>query len=245
MTSSAPPASSPVKAPRDISLPPRVGENFDIYKVAECSPDRLRLKVPSGCMLFMALCSTVAAVILFLIWWSISRASSDAAYSHLIGKPLVWSIVAALIAVASLLNMGSSVEVDRVRRRARSTRFFFSTTEHPTDRLQAVRIELKLPTVVTNAAAANKPASTPNTAPPLANRAFLTLVGRDDQDLPVEIKLGDTTLGANGSWPLLGATALHVARMLKLPLRIDGAVESASETIQRQIEVLRAQVLSK
>jgi hypothetical protein len=233
MTSSVPPAPSPVKAPRDILQPPRVGENFDIYKVAECSPDRLRLKVPSGCMLLMAL------------WWSISRASSDAAYSHLIGKPLVWSIVAALIAVASLLNMGSSVEVDRVRRRARSTRFFFSTTEHPTDRLQAVRIELKLPTVVTNAAAANKPASTPNTAPPLANRAFLTLVGRDDQDLPVEIKLGDTTLGANGSWPLLGATALHVARMLKLPLRIDGAVESASETIQRQIEVLRAQVLSK
>ena len=239
MPSTPPPLNpKPAKPQRDINQPLQVGEDFDIYKVVECSPDLLRCKVHSGCTLLIALASAVAAVALGLIWWTISRTTSETVYSNYGEKPLVWAFLAALLAIGSIMNLGKSLEINRALQRVRLTRFFFRTMEYSTHRLKAVRIEIKPPTISAPVTPPNQGNAQPPAAPAMATQAILSLVGEDDIGKPLEINLGDSNLHASSSWPTLAATAVQVSRMLRLPIRVEGAVDQTSESVRAQIQIL-------
>ena len=235
---STPPAlpAKEAKPARSITEPLKVGEDFDIYKIAECSPDRLRFTVNSGCLLIKAVVAGVVAIILLVIGWNLLRTVTVTDTFE--GKFITWGFVAALLSVGSLFNMGRSMVIDRVAREVRMTRFFFSTTRHETDRLKAVRIEIIEPMAAGPVTPPNQGNAQPPVAPKLANRAVLSLVGQDDAFQPMEIKLGDSNLHAASNWPVLVATALHLSRMFKVPLTVDGAIDRASESVQQQIQDL-------
>ena len=220
-------------APRDVTQPLQPGEDFDVYKVVESTPDLIRLRANAGCAILGAAGGAVAAVILFALWRMWTRNTPVTVYSH-DDKLLTGSIIAAILAIGSAINLGRAMVIDRIGRRVRVTWFFFRTTEHSTDGLKAVLVLIeppKQPTVV-----ASNQGSVQKVE--VSNQAIVSLVGQDGVGQPVTIRIGSSNLHPSSSWPTLAAGALQISHILKLPLRIEGAVDQTSETVRAQINQL-------
>lgn len=220
---------------RDFALPPQLGDELGLLRVVECTPDQLRLSVHAGCMLVGGLVSLIVAVVASIIYWYMPKSAQTGAM-EISSKVFTVALLAAVVAPFLLANIGHSMEFDRIRRVVRVTWFYFKTREHSADRLKAVVLAVKK---LTPALAAKNPPPGANPAPPApryANSVNCFLEGIDENNRPLQIKISDATLSSKKDWPALASTAIHLSKILRLPLRIEGALDELNETATGQMD---------
>ena len=235
-----PPIPSKSSVRRDITQPLVVGEDVDVYQVAICTPDVLRLKVSTGFYFISAIVCSVAAVLLFLFWKATER--HETVYDHASNRGLIGAIIAAILAIGSVMNLGRSLEINRPARRLETTRFFFFTKNHALDGITAVRIEIASPTASSSSSAkqTDPPSTSALIAAAISNNATLSLVGIDSGGQPCVLSIASSNLHATSLWPSMAAAGLQISRLLQLPLHVEGAVDQAPAAVIEDVRRLRS-----
>ena len=237
--STAPPPLPSADVPfRDFLAAPRLGDGVGLFKVVECTPDSLRLSVHAGWMIVMGLASILVAVIAFVIFWFMPR-SDQIAVTNFSGYVFATALFAAILGAILLANIGHSMEVDRIRRVVKVTWLYVRTREYPADRLKAVVLRIEKPTE--RPAIKTKSDSETVEGPPVlrfANSVECYFESTDERGQTLRIKVAESALSSREDWPSLGSTAVHVSKVLRLPLRVEGAVDQLRPAAQEQFATL-------
>lgn len=237
MPASPPPLSNAVIPFRDFGMPPQQRDELGLLRVVECSPDYLRLSVHAGCMIVGGMASLIVAGIAFAVYWFIPT-TTHTGVSEVAGTSLTIAIFGVLIGPFLLANIGHSMEFDRIRRVIRVTWLYFKTREYSVDRLKVVVLSVKKPAPAPEVKTPPAGSTVAPTTPQYASSVNCFLEGIDQNNQSVQIKISDAALSSKTDWPALASTAIHLSKMFRLPLRIEGAIDQLNETASGQMNTI-------